>query len=154
MFSAFNVFLCVVPCTACVGHEECQQHPTDGDTNQETTKGLQTDEADGDGCDHRDHAGQHHLSESAGCGDVDTFCIFRLCFSFQEAWNFSELSTNLFDHGEGCPPNGRHGERGEEVGQHGAEQNTCDDHRIQYVKSRLSGFSRECGKHGQRRERR
>ena len=75
----------------------------------------------------RDHAGQHHLLERGGGGDVDAARGVRPGGAFQQAAYLPELAADLVDHLEGGLAHRVHGEGSEKEGNDAAHED-ADEH--------------------------
>ena len=126
----FNVLFGVIQGTAAIGHKERQEGTHDGCADEHAGQSFLTQEkAHRNRGKHGDEAGFDHLFKGgvggnghAGGGvSLDTF------FSFQESWNFPELTTDFLYNGICRFAHGGHGQGRTGHGDHAADEQADDD---------------------------
>ena len=131
VMAGLDELLGVVPGTAGVRHEDGHQNAGDESAAEHTAEsGGAKDESAEKGSGDGDEAGDDHFLQSSFGGDGDAGLVVRLLGSGENAGSLSELTTDFFDHVVCCTTDGLHGERGEQEGQHTADEDTGDDRSV------------------------
>ncbi len=129
-----DVFLCIVPRTACVSHED-SKHETGRKTAYKQAKHAGHTEYDtgdnrSDNCEQRR---ENHLALCAFGRNLHATCIVGLGFSFEDTFNFAELTANLVDHVCGSAAYGIHGKTTEKEGHHCTDKHAGEHFRAHEV---------------------
>ena len=124
----FDVFLRIVPGTAGVGHEDCQQNAGDERACEQTAERFRPKQKPDQQRNQNSHdARNNHLVKSCGGGNADAGGVIGLRGPFKDAGNLTELAANLFNHLVRRLGDGIHRHGGEGKGKHTADQKS-DDH--------------------------
>src|SRR5690625_3435161 len=125
VISELDIFFCIVPSTACIGHEKSESNATQESADEKAAQSFRSEsEADSDWHRDREAGGKHHFLQGRTCSDVDTACGVRLCRSFENPRDFAELAANFLDHIVGSCADSIHRDRAIEEGGHSTDENS------------------------------
>mmetsp|Transcript_25528 Transcript_25528/g.85568 ORF Transcript_25528/g.85568 Transcript_25528/m.85568 type:complete len:442 (-) Transcript_25528:1173-2498(-) len=132
-----DVLLSVVPRAARVGLRDGELHARDEGAHEEALHGGDAEEgARDDGREDHEEAGGHHFLERGVGGDLDALGVVRRAVArsaLEEARDLAELARHLLDHLHGRGAHRLHRERGEPVGEHRADEEHGEGHRLEHV---------------------
>ena len=136
MFTAgsFYELLSVIPCTASVSHQDCNQYAGSQRAANQAAQSFSTEqEANQQRSNDSDNTRHNHLVQSSCSGDVYAFLVVSFSFAFQQAGDFVELTTNFLDHLVSSFTNRFHGHSTEYERQGCTDEQTNQGYRVQQV---------------------
>ena len=161
--AAFDVLLGVVPSTTGVGLGDSELYTRGNGASKEATDGLNaeehTDENRGEDDEER---GDNHFLERCISRDLNALGVVRLAEGvavsvldliflavLHDVRDRVELGLDLVDHGHGGNTDGLHGEGGEPVRDHGADEDEGEDDRAEDVDVGFADAGREGAEEGE-----
>ena len=132
--STLDVFLRVIPRSACIRHEDRQKEACCCRTGQHTDHTIVSeDEPCHDRSDDREQCRHDHFMETCFRTDIYTCLIVRICLAFHQTFDLSELTAYFYNDTLSRASHGLHGKRREYEGQAGSDEDTDKDRRIHHA---------------------
>ena len=126
----FYKFLGIVPGASCISHENSKNKSGGKSSNQQTYYSRYAEDQSGsnrsDDCQQR---WKYHFMLCSPGGNLYASGIIRFCFSFQNTFDFTELTTYFFNHVSGCTSYRIHGQTAEKESHH-----TSNEHAGKYFR--------------------
>ena len=123
--TCLNIFLCIIPCTTCVGHEDCHQYTCYKSTGKKSAKSLNAKNNTYDNRNNDRHdSRKHHLVKSCCCGDRNAWFVIRFLSTLHDTRFLTELASYFLDHLISSLGNGFHCECWEEECKHTTDKDT------------------------------